>query len=124
MPSSSGLRSLLALSSAFRALRDGRLQGNDHCRMAIARDAVAEGVDAGAGDRGGAFVPLPASRERLGRLLRVPVAGDARRNGWQFASQWVESFRSQDEAMFFPYTQQPYQQNGNTQHHQELSHTH
>ena len=33
----------------------------------------------------GAFVPRPESRARLGRFLRVTVAGDARRNGWQLA---------------------------------------
>ena len=33
----------------------------------------------------GVFVPRPESRARLGRFLRVTVAGDARRNGWQLA---------------------------------------
>lgn len=65
---------------------------------------------------------LATTRRRLGQSALV--AGEYLSNGWQFASQWVESFRNQDEALFFPYTQQPYQQNGNAQHHQELSHTH
>ena len=38
----------------------------------------------------GAFVPRPESRDRLGRFLRVSVAGDTRRNGWQLAEAAAE----------------------------------
>lgn len=33
----------------------------------------------------GAFVPRPESRYRLARFMRVTVAGDTRRIGWQLA---------------------------------------
>jgi hypothetical protein len=81
----------------------------------------------------GAGIAIMASneegREKLAATGRrvsqsASIAGEYLSNGWQFASQWVESFRNQDEATFLPYTQQPYQQNGNAQHHQELSHSH
>ena len=39
----------------------------------------------------GAFVPRPESRDRLGRFMRVTVAGDARRNGWQLAEAAAEA---------------------------------
>jgi hypothetical protein len=39
----------------------------------------------------GAFVPRPESRDRLGRFMRVSVAGDARRNGWQLAEAAAEA---------------------------------
>lgn len=39
----------------------------------------------------GAFVPRPESRDRLGRFLRVTVAGDTRRNGWQLAEAAAEA---------------------------------
>jgi SRSO17 transposase len=39
----------------------------------------------------GAFVPRPESRDRLGRFLRVTVAGEARRNGWQLAEAAAEA---------------------------------
>lgn len=39
----------------------------------------------------GAFVPRPESRDRLGRFLRVTVAGETRRNGWQLAEAAAET---------------------------------
>ena len=39
----------------------------------------------------GAFVPRPESRDRLGRFMRVTVAGDTRRNGWQLAEAAAEA---------------------------------
>ena len=39
----------------------------------------------------GAFVPRVESRDRLGRFMRVAVAGDARRNGWQLAEAAAEA---------------------------------
>ena len=39
----------------------------------------------------GAFVPRLESRARVGRFLRVTVAGDARRNGWQLAEAAAEA---------------------------------
>jgi SRSO17 transposase len=39
----------------------------------------------------GAFVPRAESRDRLGRFMRVTVAGDARRNGWQLAEAAAEA---------------------------------
>lgn len=39
----------------------------------------------------GAFVPRLESRDRLGRFMRVTVAGDTRRNGWQLAEAAAEA---------------------------------
>ena len=39
----------------------------------------------------GTFVPRRESRDRVGRFLRVTVAGDARRNGWQLAEAAAEA---------------------------------
>ena len=39
----------------------------------------------------GAFVPRPESRDRLGRFMRVTVAGETRRNGWQLAEAAAEA---------------------------------
>ena len=45
----------------------------------------------GARVRIGAFVPRPESRDRLGRFMRVTVAGETRRNGWQLAEAAAET---------------------------------
>lgn len=39
----------------------------------------------------GAFVPRPESRNRLGRFMRVAVAGETRCNGWQLAETAAEA---------------------------------
>ncbi len=39
----------------------------------------------------GALVPRPESRDRLERFMRVTMAADARRNGWQLAEAVAEA---------------------------------
>jgi hypothetical protein len=71
-----------------------------------------------------AGVAYVASKEenRAKLVQSSKTAGEYLSNGWQFANQWVASFRSQDEATFYPYTQQPHVLNG-VQHSSEATHS-